>query len=210
VYGVSPGPPGLGPGTPTAFPPGLYCCAQAGVEKARAAHTATPVRSRFIAVILPGLMVLTLTLSVTWPQSSSYASPPVPAAPRAGNPPAPVENGGVGAMPRGYLGSAGDCQAVEIKSVLDGSRASADVRDRRRPSPSARCSATPSVRSAGPRARTRRSASAPGPRVSARLLPSFPKPRGTAALSKMDYWTCFSDGTQRVAGVTTLSVCVPN
>jgi hypothetical protein len=49
LYGVSPGPPGLGPGTPTAFPPdGLAACAQAGAESASAAITATPPKRCFV------------------------------------------------------------------------------------------------------------------------------------------------------------------
>ena len=48
-YGVSPGPPGFGPGTPIALPPdGLTGCAQTGAENASAATTATPVISCFM------------------------------------------------------------------------------------------------------------------------------------------------------------------
>ena len=49
VYGVNPGPPGLGPGTPTGFPLGLNCCAQAGAEKARR-HT-LPRRSEVVSLL---------------------------------------------------------------------------------------------------------------------------------------------------------------
>jgi hypothetical protein len=38
-------------------PPGLVCCAQTDVEKARAAQTAAPVRIRFMFLILTGLIV---------------------------------------------------------------------------------------------------------------------------------------------------------
>jgi len=54
LYGVSPGPPGFGPGTPKALPPdGLAGCAQTGAENASAATTATPVMRCFISAILP-------------------------------------------------------------------------------------------------------------------------------------------------------------
>jgi hypothetical protein len=54
LYGVRPGPPGLGPGIPIEFPPeGLAGCAHTGAEKASAATTATPVRRCFIVLILP-------------------------------------------------------------------------------------------------------------------------------------------------------------
>jgi hypothetical protein len=49
LYGVKPGPPGLGPGIPIEFPPdGLTGCAPMGAENASAATTATPVRRCFI------------------------------------------------------------------------------------------------------------------------------------------------------------------
>jgi hypothetical protein len=49
LYGVRPGPPGLGPGIPIEFPPdGLACCAPTGAENASAATTATPVRKCFM------------------------------------------------------------------------------------------------------------------------------------------------------------------
>jgi hypothetical protein len=45
LYGVSPGPPGFGPGVPMELPPeGLACCAQTGAENASAATTATPAK----------------------------------------------------------------------------------------------------------------------------------------------------------------------
>jgi hypothetical protein len=45
LYGVSPGPPGFGPGVAMELPPdGLAVCAQAGAENASAATTATPVK----------------------------------------------------------------------------------------------------------------------------------------------------------------------
>ena len=54
LYGVSPGPPGFGPGVPTALPPdGLAGCADTGAENASAATIATPVKRRFISAILP-------------------------------------------------------------------------------------------------------------------------------------------------------------
>lgn len=54
LYGVSPGPPGFGPGTPMALPPdGLAGWAQTGAENASAAITATPVMRCFISAILP-------------------------------------------------------------------------------------------------------------------------------------------------------------
>ena len=54
LYGVSPGPPGFGPGVPMELPPdGLVCCAQTGAENASAATTATPVKKLwFMSVIL--------------------------------------------------------------------------------------------------------------------------------------------------------------
>ena len=53
MYGVNPGPPGLGPGIPTAFPPdGLGACAQMGVEKASTAATATPFTRSFMVMDL--------------------------------------------------------------------------------------------------------------------------------------------------------------
>ena len=51
VYGVSPGPPGFGPGMPTGLPPGLVGCAQVGAERARAATIPTPVRRCFMLLI---------------------------------------------------------------------------------------------------------------------------------------------------------------
>src|ERR1700748_3795525 len=52
LYGVSPGPPGFGPGVPIELPPdGLACCAQADAENASAAATATPVKRCFISAI---------------------------------------------------------------------------------------------------------------------------------------------------------------
>lgn len=56
VYGVSPGPPGLGPGRPKALPPGLVDWAQVGAETASAATIAMPVRRCFMLSIL-GLLV---------------------------------------------------------------------------------------------------------------------------------------------------------
>jgi hypothetical protein len=51
VYGVRPGPPGLGPGIPIEFPPdGLAGCAQAGAESASAAITATPLKRCFVFI----------------------------------------------------------------------------------------------------------------------------------------------------------------
>jgi hypothetical protein len=51
LSGVRPGPPGLGPGTPTAFPPdGLAGCAQTGAESASAAITATPPKRCFVFI----------------------------------------------------------------------------------------------------------------------------------------------------------------
>jgi hypothetical protein len=48
LYGIRPGPPGLGPGIPIEFPPdGLAGCAQAGAESASAAITATPLKRCF-------------------------------------------------------------------------------------------------------------------------------------------------------------------
>src|SRR6202040_2315494 len=53
LYGVSPGPPGFGPGVPIELPPdGLACCAQTGAENASAATTATPVKRCFISRVL--------------------------------------------------------------------------------------------------------------------------------------------------------------
>lgn len=53
LYGVSPGPPGLGPGIPIAFPPdGLAGCAHAGAKMASAAATATPPKRCFMRSIL--------------------------------------------------------------------------------------------------------------------------------------------------------------
>ena len=49
LYGVSPGPPGFGPGAPMALPPdGLAGCAQTGAENASAATIATPVSKCFM------------------------------------------------------------------------------------------------------------------------------------------------------------------
>ena len=43
LYGVSPGPPGFGPGVPMELPPDGFC-AQTGADNASAATTATPVK----------------------------------------------------------------------------------------------------------------------------------------------------------------------
>jgi hypothetical protein len=64
VYGVDPGPAGLKPGVPTAFPPGLVGWPQLGAEKAIAATTAAPVRICLMLSVLrllldkTGLLVL--------------------------------------------------------------------------------------------------------------------------------------------------------
>lgn len=53
LYGVNPGPPGLGPGMPIGFPPeGLAGCAPTGAENASAAITATPVKRCFMLILL--------------------------------------------------------------------------------------------------------------------------------------------------------------
>jgi hypothetical protein len=49
LYGVRPGPPGFGPGKPTAFPPdGLVGCAPTAADNAIAAIAAMPVKRYFI------------------------------------------------------------------------------------------------------------------------------------------------------------------
>ena len=55
LYGVSAGPPGLGPGIPIALPPGLalpglITCAPTGAENASAAITATPLKRRLVFI----------------------------------------------------------------------------------------------------------------------------------------------------------------
>jgi hypothetical protein len=56
LYGVRPGPPGFGPGRPTAFPPdGLAGCAPTGAENASAATTATPFKRCFVVIRSPPL-----------------------------------------------------------------------------------------------------------------------------------------------------------
>jgi hypothetical protein len=51
LYGVNPGPPGFGPGSPIELPPGaLVGCAQAADVIASAATTATPVSGCFMVV----------------------------------------------------------------------------------------------------------------------------------------------------------------
>jgi len=53
LYGVRPGPPGLGPGIPMGFPPdGLAGCANTGAQNPSAAAIATPVNRCFISLIL--------------------------------------------------------------------------------------------------------------------------------------------------------------
>ena len=53
VYGVSPGPPGFGPGMPIGFPPdGLAGCAQTGAANASAAIAATPVHTYLMLILL--------------------------------------------------------------------------------------------------------------------------------------------------------------
>ena len=54
--------------------------------------------------------VLTLTLSVTWRQSSSCASPFAPAAPRADEPLLPVEDRDIRSISLRHLRSAGNRQ----------------------------------------------------------------------------------------------------
>ena len=72
LYGVSPGPPGFGPGIPMALPPdGLAGWAQTGAENASAAITATPVIRCFIFAILPLGTLLDTVEGVGWLALSS-------------------------------------------------------------------------------------------------------------------------------------------
>jgi len=53
VYGVSPGPPGFGPGMPIGFPPdGLAGCAQTGAANAGAGITATPADAELMLILV--------------------------------------------------------------------------------------------------------------------------------------------------------------
>jgi hypothetical protein len=67
LYGVSPGPPGFGPGMPIELPPdGLVVCAQTGAENASTAAIATPVKRCFMSEILSLGLQLDMVGRLVW------------------------------------------------------------------------------------------------------------------------------------------------